>query len=217
MYHNSALPDQKDFPMHVCRSAVLAVEEDSKHGSALLFVRGGTTTLQRLLGHGVMPSNFAQVLRQAHGLHQILPLHLFQKCLLQAAQLCDTTATHLHSIARQNLPLPPYTASVCMTQQLIAIFFLSHINSAVCTKHTADCRSRTVADMQMVDLYASQSFRLQAIACGVIRGVAKLDLTSLSLQQLEKSAGHMDLLGLVVMSNHVRPDSKETVAHLQDR
>ena len=64
VYHNSALPDQKDFPMHVCRSAVLAVEENSKHGSALLFVRGGTTTLQRLLGHGVMPSNFAQVHRR---------------------------------------------------------------------------------------------------------------------------------------------------------
>lgn len=69
----------------------------------------------------------------------------------------------------------------------------------------------------MVDEYASKSFRLLAIACGSLRDVAKLDLASMPLQALEKRAGHMDLLGLVVMTNHLRTDSKDTISHLQDR
>ena len=69
----------------------------------------------------------------------------------------------------------------------------------------------------MVDDYASNSFRLLAIACGSLRDVAKLDLASMTLQALERCAGHMDLLGLVVMTNHLRTDSKETISHLQDR
>ena len=39
----------------------------------------------------------------------------------------------------------------------------------------------------------------------------------MSLQALERCAGHMELLGLVVMSNHVRADTKDTISHLQDR
>ncbi len=71
--------------------------------------------------------------------------------------------------------------------------------------------------MQVVDEYASQGYRLLAIACGVVKGAARLDLPAMSLQALERHAGHMDLLGLVVMSNHLRPDSQQTVSHLQDR
>ena len=78
-------------------------------------------------------------------------------------------------------------------------------------------RHRHFLFLQTVDHYACQSFRLLALACGVVHGADKLDLANVSLQQLEKRAGHMDLLGLAVMSNHLRPDSKETIAHLQDR
>ena len=71
--------------------------------------------------------------------------------------------------------------------------------------------------VQVVDDYASKSFRLLAVAFGSLRDVAKLDLASMPLQALERHAGHMDLLGLVVMTNHLRTDSKETISHLQDR
>lgn len=70
---------------------------------------------------------------------------------------------------------------------------------------------------QVVDQHASQSHRLLAVACGVLHNVAKLDLASMSLQALEQCAGHMELLGLVVMTNHVRADTKDTISHLQDR
>jgi len=70
---------------------------------------------------------------------------------------------------------------------------------------------------QVVDHYASQSYRLLAVACGVLHNVANMDLASVSLQALEQCAGHMELLGLVVMTNHVRADSKDTISHLQDR
>ena len=69
----------------------------------------------------------------------------------------------------------------------------------------------------MVDNYASQTYRLLGLACGVLHRAANLDLASMSLQALERGAGHLDLLGLVVMTNHLRPDSKDTISHLQDR
>ena len=71
--------------------------------------------------------------------------------------------------------------------------------------------------LQVVDDYASRSFRVLAIACAPLPHVANLDLASMPLQALERCAGHMDLLGLVVMSNHLRADSKDTISHLQDR
>lgn len=70
---------------------------------------------------------------------------------------------------------------------------------------------------QVVDHYASQSYRLLAVACGVLHNVANLDLASMPLEALEQCAHHMELLGLVVMTNHVRADSKDTISHLQDR
>ena len=70
---------------------------------------------------------------------------------------------------------------------------------------------------QVVDSYAAQSYRLLAVAYGEVRDVAKSGLAAMSLRELERQAGRLDLLGLVVMSNHLRPDSKDTIAHLQDR
>jgi len=69
----------------------------------------------------------------------------------------------------------------------------------------------------VVDQHASQSHRLLALACGVLHNVANLDLASMPLEALEQCAHHMELLGLVVMTNHVRADTKETISHLQDR
>ncbi len=55
-----------------------------------------------------------------------------------------------------------------------------------------------------------------AIAAGVVHGVNKLDLSSMSLQQLE---GHckLQLLGLTVLTNHLRPESKGVISELHDR
>lgn len=68
----------------------------------------------------------------------------------------------------------------------------------------------------MVDDYSSNSFRLLAMAVGTIQNASKLDLAHMTPQQVEASATNMRLLSLVVMTNNVRPDSKETIAHLQD-
>lgn len=69
--------------------------------------------------------------------------------------------------------------------------------------------------VQVVDDYSSKSFRLLAIAAGVLHDVDKLDLGSASLQHLE-SCCTLHLLGLTVLSNHLRPESKDTLSQLQD-
>ena len=55
-----------------------------------------------------------------------------------------------------------------------------------------------------------------AIAAGVVHGVNKLDLSSMSLQQLEGPC-KLRLLGLTVLTNHLRPESKAVISELQDR
>lgn len=67
-----------------------------------------------------------------------------------------------------------------------------------------------------MDGYSSQSFRVLAGAVGVIRNVDKLDLARMTQQQLEGAATHLHLLGLVVLANSLRPDSKETIGQVQD-
>ena len=69
---------------------------------------------------------------------------------------------------------------------------------------------------QVVDDYSSKSFRLLAMAVGIIRNAAKLNLAHMTPQQVETSATNMRLLSLVVLTNNVRPDSKETIRLLQD-
>ena len=68
----------------------------------------------------------------------------------------------------------------------------------------------------MVDDYSSKSFRLMAMAVGVIPKVGDLDLVSMSQQQIEARAVEVQLLALVILTNHVRPDSKPTIAELQE-
>ena len=70
--------------------------------------------------------------------------------------------------------------------------------------------------MQVVDDYSSKCFRLLAVAAGVIPGVGHLDLPRMTQQQVEASAIDMQLLGLVVLTNSVREDSKDTISQVQD-
>lgn len=69
---------------------------------------------------------------------------------------------------------------------------------------------------QVVDDYSSNSFRLLAMAMGTIQNASELNLAHMTPQQVEASATNMRLLSLIVLTNNVRPDSKETIAHLQD-
>lgn len=70
--------------------------------------------------------------------------------------------------------------------------------------------------IQVRDGYSSKSFRLMALAVGLIPDVHNMDLVRMTQQQVEAHVTHMDLLCLVVLTNNVRPDSKETISQLQD-
>lgn len=67
-----------------------------------------------------------------------------------------------------------------------------------------------------MDDYSSKSFRLLAGAVGVIRDVYKLDLQRMTQHQIEACATHMQLLCLVVLTNSVRQDSRQTISQVQD-
>lgn len=56
-----------------------------------------------------------------------------------------------------------------------------------------------------------------AVASAEVLKVAKLNLTSMSQQQVEEHAGRFDLLGLMILSNHLNSDSKATVKQLQEQ
>ena len=51
---------------------------------------------------------------------------------------------------------------------------------------------------------------------GTIPNLGNLDVHHMSQQQIEARAVDLKLLGLVVLTNFVRPDSKSTISELQD-
>lgn len=71
--------------------------------------------------------------------------------------------------------------------------------------------------VQVTDELSSKAFRLMALAVGVLPKVSQLDVQRLSQQQLEKRAHKLELLGLVVLTNPIKPDSRNTVTELQDK
>ena len=64
--------------------------------------------------------------------------------------------------------------------------------------------------MQVLNGYAGQGYRLMALSVGTLRDVDPFELASMDQQQAERHCGHMDLLGLVVLSNHLHPASQKT-------
>lgn len=68
----------------------------------------------------------------------------------------------------------------------------------------------------MMDDFSSKSFRLLAMAVGVIPKAASLNLVHMTQQQVEASAINMHLLCLLVLTNNIRSDSKATITHLQE-
>ncbi len=68
---------------------------------------------------------------------------------------------------------------------------------------------------QVVDEYSRKSFRLMALAVGNLSDVHQLNLAGMSQQQVEAQADSFRLLGLIVLANHVRQNSRGTVLQLQ--
>ena len=71
--------------------------------------------------------------------------------------------------------------------------------------------------LQMLVKHAGQSYRLLALAVGVLEGVTAAQLASLDQQQAEALCGPLHFLGLQLLSNHLRATSRETILNLQDR
>ncbi|DBA85704.1 TPA: hypothetical protein ACH3X1_005275 [Trebouxia sp. C0004] len=69
---------------------------------------------------------------------------------------------------------------------------------------------------RVVDDWTSRSFRLLALAAGTIKHFSRLNVSSLTLQQAEAAVSHMSLVGVMVITNQLRPDSRDTIAELQD-
>lgn len=65
--------------------------------------------------------------------------------------------------------------------------------------------------------YASQSFRLMAIAAGPLKTVNAANVADMDLLQAERCCGPMELLGLLVLSNKLHPASEPTIRALQER
>jgi len=86
---------------------------------------------------------------------------------------------------------------------------------------TQNASSRTqqqaLHTLQVLVEYAAQSFRLLALAVGELRHVTSEELAHMTQQDAEAMAGRMDMLGLLVLSNHLHPSSKETITSLQDK
>ena len=87
--------------------------------------------------------------------------------------------------------------------------------------HSGNCRKKARFIFkgmlaQVMDEYSSKSFRLLAGAMGTIRHLHRLDLPRLTQQQVEACATDMQLLSLVVLTNSIRRESKETISQIQD-
>lgn len=71
--------------------------------------------------------------------------------------------------------------------------------------------------LQVLAQYAGQSFRLLAVAGGALSNVSPAELAGMDQQQAEARCGPLELLGLQVLSNRLRPSSRQVVTHLRDR
>lgn len=84
---------------------------------------------------------------------------------------------------------------------------------SVCVHLHVSCEWR----FQVLVKYAGQSFRLLALAVGTLQGVTAAELADMDLQQLEARCQPLDLLALQVLSNRLRPGSRDTITKLQEK
>ena len=75
----------------------------------------------------------------------------------------------------------------------------------------------SVSNTQVIDSYCGQAFRVLALAKGVLKGRERQAWCLMSQEQLEKKVERLELLGLLVLSNHLHPDSQPTITELQQQ
>ena len=92
-----------------------------------------------------------------------------------------------------------------------------HLESSKCCACKNMPSQPATAVMQVIDDFSSKSFRLMAAAVGVIPDAQALEWTQMTQQQIEKAATNMELVCLVVLTNSVRADSKDTIHEIQER
>lgn len=71
--------------------------------------------------------------------------------------------------------------------------------------------------IQVIDHYCGHSFRLLALAKGVLKGQDRQAWSLMTQQHLEAQVEHFQLLGLLVLSNLLRPDSRGTITELRQQ
>ena len=64
---------------------------------------------------------------------------------------------------------------------------------------------------------SGKSFRLLALAKGMLVDIDQEALSCMTQEQLESHAQGFELLGLLVLSNHLKDDSKATITQLQQQ
>ena len=113
------------------------------------------------------------------------------------------------------MQLAGYTSTQLQQLHEIAVVIIHHSgrHQIKCQSSASDGKNKLA---QVVDDYCSKSFRLLAMAVGTIQNASKLNLAHMTPQQVEASATNMRLLALIVLTNNMRPDSKETIARLQE-
>ena len=99
-----------------------------------------------------------------------------------------------------------------------AVFVAAHLCVALLPESTvACCSAAPIALWQVLVELAGQSFRLMALVVGTLRNVEQSELARMEQPQAEQLCSQLELLGLLVLSNHLHPASKDTISHLQDR
>ena len=105
---------------------------------------------------------------------------------------------------------PPH--SVLLAQPPHSVPLAQPPASAPCTLCVCVC-----VCVQLVDEWSGQSYRVLAVAMAQLPHLATFQLARMSQQQVEDQAGRFQLLGLIILSNHINSHSKATVQQLQER
>ena len=71
--------------------------------------------------------------------------------------------------------------------------------------------------IQVIDDYCGQAFRVLALAKGELKGKDRQAWCLMSQEQLENQVKRFELLGLLVLSNHLQTDSRPTITELQQQ
>ena len=66
-----------------------------------------------------------------------------------------------------------------------------------------------------MDDWSSRSFRLIALAAGTLKNFSQMDMDSLTLAEAEAAVLHLSVVGVIVVTNNLREDSKRTIEELQ--